>query len=499
MKKSFLGISLITLLMVGCPGTANIRESLETRKDELFYAHDIGIVTDKIGGTISISSYTVGDVLPPDMLVERTSSLVLPLIFFNMWEHDFQSKLGHSQIINDYKKFMKESLIVEMKQSSKFTYILGQGDLTIDITVKHVDISAPITKKSMFFVIPIYIFAIPGGGSNTSAGPAEIAVIADVSLKKDRINIFRKDFHGQHKTGIISVSSGEFEQYTTMMIEGLSFAIKDLNENIIKAINQQELIGLPVMSSPQQEPVIDAITTTSAITGDTYRDTVTGMEFVFVKGGCYKMGDVSGGGEKDELPVHDVCVDDFYMGKYEVTQAQWKAIMGDNPSKTGKGWNYPVQQVSWDDAHTFSLMLKNKAGVNYRLPTEAEWEYAARSGGRIEKWPGTNTESDLKEYSLYKAGKSNDVYPVGTKIPNSLGLYDMAGNMKEWVSDKYDKMYYQVSKKNNPRGPQNGYHYVIRGGSYDSDASSCRTTYRDKYSHNFSSRDFGCRLVIQLN
>ena len=126
-----------------------------------------------------------------------------------------------------------------------------------------------------------------------------------------------------------------------------------------------------------------------AVTGKSYTDPTTGMEFVFVKGGCYQMGDTFGDGYSDEKPVHEVCVDDFYIGKYEVTQAQWEKVMGNNPSYFKNCDNCPVEQVSWNDIQEFINRLNSKAGGNkYRLPTEAEWEYAARSGEKREKYSG---------------------------------------------------------------------------------------------------------------
>lgn len=113
-----------------------------------------------------------------------------------------------------------------------------------------------------------------------------------------------------------------------------------------------------------------------------FKDPVTGMEFVFIKGGCFDMGDTFGDGRADEKPVHEVCVGDFYIGIYEVTQAQWEKVMGNNPSKFKGGGNYPVERVSWNDIQDFIERLNRQGGKRYRLPTEAEWEYAARSGGK---------------------------------------------------------------------------------------------------------------------
>jgi formylglycine-generating enzyme required for sulfatase activity len=126
--------------------------------------------------------------------------------------------------------------------------------------------------------------------------------------------------------------------------------------------------------------------------GEAFTDLTTGIQMVFVQGGCYQMGDTFGDGESDEKPVHKVCVHDFYMGKYEVTQGQWKAVMGNNPSNFSNcGDNCPVEQVSWADVQQFIQRLNSRSGKNYRLPTEAEWEYAARSGGKSEKWSGTSS------------------------------------------------------------------------------------------------------------
>lgn len=200
---------------------------------------------------------------------------------------------------------------------------------------------------------------------------------------------------------------------------------------------------------------------------------------VFVKGGCYEMGDTFGDGYGNEVPVHTVCVDDFYIGKYEVTQKEWVAVMGNNPSGFKGCETCPVDSVSWDDAQGFIIKLNSKTGKNYRLPTEAEWEYAARSGGKKEKFSGFSDESQLYLYANFCGNNSNcefvrkafvetsnsyaefvlknkNTSPVGSYRPNGLGLYDMTGNVMEWVSDFHSRDYYRVSPKDNPKGPDNG-------------------------------------------
>jgi len=238
--------------------------------------------------------------------------------------------------------------------------------------------------------------------------------------------------------------------------------------------------------------------------GKTFKDPTTGMDFVFVKGGCYQMGcgswtsDCDG----DEKPVHEVCVDDFYVGKYEVTQGQWKAVMGNNPSSFSScGDNCPVEQVSWNDIQEFINRLNQKTKNNpqapfgkgeFRLPTEAEWEYAARSGGKSEKYSGGN---DVDSVAWYKDNSRNKTHPVGTKQPNGLGLYDMSGNVWEWVSDWYSSSYYSESSKNNPKGPNSGSNRVRRGGSWVSYAWSVRASDRFYNTPVFRSSDLGFRLA----
>ncbi len=224
-------------------------------------------------------------------------------------------------------------------------------------------------------------------------------------------------------------------------------------------------------------------------------DTVTGMEFVFVDGGCYQMGDQFGDGYDSEKPVHEVCMDDFYIGKYEVTQGEWKSLMGDNPSRFKHGDDYPVERVSWDDAREFIKRLNKKTDGKYRLPTEAEWEFAARSGGKKEKWAGTSKESELGKYGWYDANSDKKTHPVGKKIANGIGLFDMTGNVWEWCSDWYSSDYYKKSPKDNPVGPSSGSVRVIRGGSWGSDPGGVRAAYRNGDTPGGRGGDLGFRLA----
>lgn len=186
---------------------------------------------------------------------------------------------------------------------------------------------------------------------------------------------------------------------------------------------------------------------------------------VFIKGGCFEMGLPIRSVDSDAAPAHIVCIDDFYIGKYEVTQKQWVEIMVNNPSEY-KCKNCPVHDISWEDAKQFIHKLNQKTGKQYRLTTEAEWEYAARSGGKNELWAGTNDESKLEEYVWSKWYLGKLTKTSAKRKPNGLGLYDMTGSVWEWVEDWYDKDYYKNSPKDNPKGPQSGRERVLRGGTW---------------------------------
>ncbi len=222
-------------------------------------------------------------------------------------------------------------------------------------------------------------------------------------------------------------------------------------------------------------------------------ETEDGM--VFVKGGCFDMGDIFGTGASDEKPVHRVCVGDFYLGKTEVTQKQWEDVTGSNPSKFQCA-DCPVERVSWNNIQDFIKKLNKKTGMNYRLPTEAEWEYAARSGGWKEQWAGTNDKEKIGEYTWYGFTAEGRTHTVAGKTPNGIGLYDMMGNVWEWCSDRYDKKYYENSPSKDPQGPLEGPNRILRGGGWRSRDKGLRTTDRNDFiptSKKFS--DIGFRLA----
>jgi formylglycine-generating enzyme required for sulfatase activity len=224
---------------------------------------------------------------------------------------------------------------------------------------------------------------------------------------------------------------------------------------------------------------------------------VPDIPMTYVKGGCFAMGDQFGDGAADERPVHEVCVDDFYFGTFEVTEGQWQALMNDTPLTSRRGANYPAAGVSWKDAREFSKRLNERTGRHYRLPTEAEWEYAAKGGGKRQKYVGSDNETALATTAWYGANSDNTRHPVGQKQPNELGLYDLNGNVWEWVSDRYDAFYYRQSPRQNPTGDPFGVNRILRGGAYDSTSSRLRTSYRDYVAPEVRSENIGFRLLLQ--
>ncbi len=214
-------------------------------------------------------------------------------------------------------------------------------------------------------------------------------------------------------------------------------------------------------------------------------------ELVFVEGGTFQMG--SSSGESDEKPVHSVTLSAFNIGKYEVTQAQWKAVMGSNPSYFSGCDNCPVENVSWNDVQEFILKLNAQTGKNYRLPTEAEWEYAAR-GGKQSRGYTYSGSNDLGSVAWYSDNSGSKTHAVGGKQANELGIYDMSGNVWEWCSDWYGN--YNSYSETNPAGASSGQYRVLRGGSWFNNANFCRTAFRAWARSGLQAHNYGFRLVL---
>ena len=230
--------------------------------------------------------------------------------------------------------------------------------------------------------------------------------------------------------------------------------------------------------------------------------TVNGVTFemVAVAGGTFTMGGTSEQGSDvydNELPTHNVTLSSFHLGKYEVTQALWQAVMGSNPSYFS-GNDQPVERVSWNDCQEFITQLNQLCssqlnGKQFTLPTEAQWEYAARGGNQSMhyKYSGSNSIDDVAWYTSNSGSKTHQ---VGTKSPNELGIYDMSGNVWEWCQDWYGS--YSSGSQTNPTGPSSGSGRVNRGGSWNFNAKYCRVSHRYNSNPVNRSRDLGFRLAL---
>jgi formylglycine-generating enzyme required for sulfatase activity len=215
--------------------------------------------------------------------------------------------------------------------------------------------------------------------------------------------------------------------------------------------------------------------------------------------------------DDSEKPQHKVRITKpFYIGKYPVTQGEWEKLMGNNPSYSQKaGKKAPVETVSWNDCQEFIKKLGKKEGKTYRLPTEAEWEYAARGGSTsLVGEPGRTTPTGsyvytfgddagkLGDYAWYDDNSSDTTHPVGQKKPNSIDLYDMMGNVWEWCEDWYDRDYYKNSPSADPKGADKGEYRVLRGGSWSSDAGISRLSFRDDFFPDAGAGNGGFRLIL---
>ena len=220
------------------------------------------------------------------------------------------------------------------------------------------------------------------------------------------------------------------------------------------------------------------------------------FEMVKVEAGTFTMGCTSEqGGDcgSDESPYHRVTISsDYYIGKYEVTQELWQAVMGNNPSNF-KGFDRPVEMVSWNDCVEFCNELSRMTGRRFRLPTEAEWEYAARGGRKSTnaKYSGSSSVANVAWYTDNSGGQT---HPVGKLRPNELGIHDMSGNVWEWCSDWYGS--YGSGSQTDPYGASSGQDRVLRGGSWRSLARGCRVSNRDDYGPGSRTGNFGFRVVL---
>ena len=229
-------------------------------------------------------------------------------------------------------------------------------------------------------------------------------------------------------------------------------------------------------------------------------------DMILVNGGTFPMGALTTdtNAYPNERPQHNVTLSDFYICKYEVTQELWEAVMGGNPTYNSDGWTeykgkgakYPAYRISWNNCDTFIHRLNDKTGLKFRMPTEAEWEFAAKGGNVTNRYTyaGSNILGDV---AWCKDNSNDKTHEVMQKSPNELGLYDMSGNVEEWCSDWYDVTYYRDSRDAvNPQGPASGTYRVSRGGDYDNGVNSCRVLRRNYTHPRMFYTNYGMRLAL---
>ena len=210
-----------------------MQRTLEDRKGTLAYVHDSAVVAAKKAGTLTISGFTVGDVLAAETSVMNKASSVLPLLVFNTWKQEDQARLGYGQVQNDYKQFLKESLVEEFKRNSFYELRNNDGDVAIDVTIKKIEMSAPINQQGNF----IFLLFFAAWGTQTVAGPVDVNVIADVRASRGGAVVMEKELQGSHRTNVLKGKNAILQDYTLTMIEGMSQAVKKLNEKIVQEIN----------------------------------------------------------------------------------------------------------------------------------------------------------------------------------------------------------------------------------------------------------------------
>ena len=319
--------------------------------------------------------------------------------------------------------------------------------------------------------------------------PSSATVLVDNKMVKGTNGVARTTLPvGQHSY-IVACDGYESEEG---MVKLKASAPSNIQITLTKEAmaTQQSIVSQPIVAQqPMEQTPVTKVNNISI----PVKDGIS-IDMVRVEAGTFTMGATAEmkNPEDDEKPTHRVTLtNDYYIGKYEVTQALWKAVMGNNPSSP-KYDNFPVERVSWKDCQKFLSKLNRITGKTFRLPTEAEWEYAARGGNKSRgyQYSGSNNISDVAWYGYGGEG----THYVGTKQPNELGIYDMSGNVGEWCQDWYDL--YNSSSLVNPTGANSGSFRVYRGGSWHGDTGCCRSSYRYFSTPDVRYNDLGFRLVL---
>ena len=320
--------------------------------------------------------------------------------------------------------------------------------------------------------------------------PSSATVLVDNKMVKGMNGVARTTLPvGQHSF-VVACDGYESEEGTVKLKASAPSNLQITLTKETMAI-QQSTVAQPTVA---QQPVVQPTVTNSDNISIPVKDGIS-IDMVRVEAGTFTMGATPEMKEPDddEKPTHQVTLtNDYYIGKYEVTQALWQAVMGNNPSYS-KGNNLPVERVSWDNCQKFISKLNRITGKTFRLPTEAEWEYAARGGNKSRGYQYSGS-SNLSDVAWYEDNSGNKTHNVGSKQANELGIYDMSGNVHEWCQDWYDK--YSNSSKVNPTGANSGSYRVSRGGGWANSAGLCNSSSRVNETPGNRSGSLGLRLVL---
>ena len=400
------------------------------------------------------------------------------------------------------EKYYPQSRQVDIKvgvtQDEQFTLLPMQGVLSIMTTPAEVDIylnNEPLGQSPKFInnlMVGTYTLKLQKQGYSS--------VTRTIEVLENQTTTINETLASGKEVTITSDPSG-----AQLSIDGASVGITPKTISLgfgshkIKLVNGKKVVeqSLAIKEGGQDSFSFDVSEISNFIEGSSG----VSFEMIAVKGGTFQMG--SPANEKDrgsDETQHQVTVSDFYIGKYEVTQKQWQEIMGTNPSNF-KGDNLPVEQVSWNDIQEFIKKLNQKTGKNYRLPTEAEWEYACKAGTSTPFNTGNNLTTSQANYDGNYPYNNNakgeyraKTMPVGSFSPNSWGIYDMHGNVWEWCSDWYGN--YPSGSQTNPQGLNTGSDRVSRGGSWGDDAQFCRSAYRYDHAPGNRNGSIGFRLAL---
>ena len=400
---------------------------------------------------------------------------------------------------------------VYMPQGSRQLKILTQNYLPVMVTFADYGVEKLESNRTYVLVMtkPMASFGQQKQTLTIRYTPSSATVLVDNKMVKGSNGVAKTTMPvGQHSY-VVFCDGYESEEGTVKL---KSSAPSDLQimlskEAVAAASNANDVMQDNVSESSTSSSSSQSATTTSGFSSTPslssgnneisipVKNGIT-IDMVKVEAGTFMMGATYEMQKPydDEKPVHQVTLtNNYYMGKYEVTQSLWQVVMGSNPSKF-KGDDLPVERVSWNDCQEFISKLNSMTGRKFRLPTEAEWEYAAR-GGKKSRGCQYSGSSNISKVAWYDDGNSGrKTHPVGTKQANELGIYDMTGNVLEWCQDRYSS--YLSSSQTNPIGANSGSHRVRRGGSWDYAAVYCRSSYRYSDRPDRRNGDLGFRLVL---